>query len=202
MDCRDALERIRRWEGEGEVDEPLELIGHIEGCRECSASFSGLLPLLRRDAGMMAASRGPEASALAAAVLSRIELEGLEPESRRGASRRPRALLAGMAALLALGLGLGLILASRRGDTVTVRFVLLAPEARSVGLAGDFNGWSTEGYELRRGDSGTWTLEVRLPRGGYYSYNFVVDGERWIADPSSPERVDDGFGGSSSLLRI
>jgi len=35
-----------------------------------------------------------------------------------------------------------------------------------------------------------------------YTYNFLLNGRRWIADPSSLRHVDDGFGGTSSVLDL
>jgi hypothetical protein len=210
MDCREARARLGLWERGGIEGEEgmLQLLAHIEGCPDCLAASSALIPLLRRDAGLGAeAGRG---AALAAAVMSRIREEGLEPSARAKpdrsllgvTSRFSRALVAAIAAVLALGIGLGLYFSIRDAGTVTVRFVLDAPEASMVAVAGDFNGWETVGYELRRAQDGSWELELKLHKGKFYSYNFVVDGQRWIPDPSSPEKIDDGFGGTSSLLRI
>jgi 1,4-alpha-glucan branching enzyme len=86
---------------------------------------------------------------------------------------------------------------------VTVHFVLNDPTARSVALAGDFTGWKGQGLQLHRETkTGEWELTVKLRKGGLYAYNFIVDGEKWIPDPSVPERIEDGFGGASSLLRL
>jgi 1,4-alpha-glucan branching enzyme len=107
------------------------------------------------------------------------------------------------AALLMVALGLGIGIGVRNSDTVNVRFVLDAPEARTVELAANFTNWETSGYSLRRvTPGGQWELRVTLQKGSLYSYNFVIDGELWIPDPSIPEKVDDGFGGASSLLRL
>ncbi|MDX9897573.1 MAG: isoamylase early set domain-containing protein [Spirochaetia bacterium] len=106
-------------------------------------------------------------------------------------------LAAVLAALVSSILTYGVM---RSDSTVEVRFVLAAPEARSVTLAADFNGWSPGGYELTRGVDGTWEITVPLRKGRSYAYNFIIDGERWIPDPASSIRLDDGFGGASSSL--
>lgn len=36
---------------------------------------------------------------------------------------------------------------------------------------------------------------------GVHDYAFVVDGERWVADPYAPG-IDDGFGGRNSRLTL
>lgn len=84
---------------------------------------------------------------------------------------------------------------------VTVRFVLVAPDARSVSLAGTFNQWDTSATPLvRTGDAGPWTATLTLPA-GQHQYAFVVDGARWVPDPAAPG-VDDGFGRRNSVLAL
>lgn len=80
-----------------------------------------------------------------------------------------------------------------------VRFHLEAPEAASVHLAGTFTGWKPR-YELAPTGGGVWSVLVPL-RPGVHEYSFVVDGERWMADPHAPA-VDDGFGGVNSRIGV
>ena len=84
---------------------------------------------------------------------------------------------------------------------VTVRFVLVAPEAREVSLAGTFNQWDAHATPLvRAGPTGVWTATLTLPA-GQHQYAFVVDGVRWVPDPGAPA-VDDGFGRRNSVLTL
>jgi hypothetical protein len=83
---------------------------------------------------------------------------------------------------------------------VLVRFTLAAPEARTVALAGDFNGWRPETTPLLRGADGVWYAHVPLARGNW-SYAFVVDG-RWVEDPFAESWRADGFGGKNAVLRV
>jgi hypothetical protein len=123
------------------------------------------------------------------------------------------ALAAGFGALMVLG-GIGVgrsmaapdvrgaaVAAAPQADTVhVVRFVFAAPGARSVALAGDFNGWSREATPLEELDSGVWAVTVTLPV-GRHEYAFVVDGQRWAADPAAT-RARDEFGQESSVLFV
>jgi hypothetical protein len=69
---------------------------------------------------------------------------------------------------------------------VPVVFALPAPDAESVALVGDFNGWDAGTTPLRRAALGSiWTVEVALPP-GIHTYAFVVDGRKWIPDPGAP----------------
>lgn len=86
-------------------------------------------------------------------------------------------------------------------DSVFVRFVLYAPGAHHVAVAGTFNQWDLNAAPLvPAGTSGVWTTTLALPV-GQHQYAFVVDGARWVADPAAPG-VDDGFGRRNSLMAV
>ena len=86
-------------------------------------------------------------------------------------------------------------------DTVTlVRFVFVG-QAKSVALVGDFNRWGAEPTPLRiSGANGAWTASVPVPS-GRHEYAFIVDGERWVADPSAPTSADE-FDTPSSVITV
>jgi Glycogen recognition site of AMP-activated protein kinase len=85
-------------------------------------------------------------------------------------------------------------------ESVYVRFVLFAPGAQHVALAGTFNGWNPQATPLSPASAGAWTVTVALPV-GQHQYAFVVDGTRWVADPVAPS-VDDGFGRRNSVVTV
>jgi hypothetical protein len=95
------------------------------------------------------------------------------------------------------------------GDTISatlhdtlrlVRFVLDAPAASRVALAGDFNGWSRTATPLRAtARAGEWSAVVALPR-GRNGYAFVVDDTQWVSAPALPER--DGSRGTGQRVVI
>ncbi|MGQ0816171.1 MAG: glycogen-binding domain-containing protein [Gemmatimonadota bacterium] len=82
---------------------------------------------------------------------------------------------------------------------VFIQFRLDAPQAQQVSLAGDFTAWKPM-YNLTRSDAGIWTIVVPM-NPGVHEYAFIVDGERWLADPAAPA-VEDGFGGMNSRLAV
>ncbi len=90
-------------------------------------------------------------------------------------------------------------------DTVYIhRFMLVAPSAQNVALVGDFNDWDHGATRLQKvtaSGAGLWTVEVSLPP-GRYSYAFLVDGQRWVADPAAPRAVGDDFGRPSSVVTV
>ena len=134
--------------------------------------------------------------------------------ARRGAVRRAVAWLAAprevrvvvrpwMAGALAAAAALVLLVARPEAPApagVAVRFVLHAPEAQTVGLAGTFNQWDSGATPLLRSEGGLWAATLVLPA-GEHEYAFVVDGERWVPDPAAPG-VDDGFGRRNSVLTL
>ena len=171
---------------------------------------------------LLAADRRPVAlpPALEARVMDAVRARAASPSRRvlRWIAEprelhlrvRPWVFGAGLAAAAALVLLLGGIgvtgstprpVAMRAAvppESAFVRFVLYAPGANQVALAGTFNQWNQAATPLVRSD-GVWTVTVALPV-GQHQYAFVVDG-RWVADPSAPA-VGDGFGRRNSVIAV
>jgi hypothetical protein len=85
--------------------------------------------------------------------------------------------------------------------TVLVRLVISQPGARSVQVAGDFNGWNPAETPLEQLPSGAWAVTLPLEP-GRYKYMFVVDGTMWVDDPFAVEQTDDGFGARNAVLDV
>jgi len=142
------------------------------------------------------------------------------PGARAPWWRRPRtvrlsplaglAAAAGFAGLVALGT---LATADRFGageklpvattvDTVhLIRFAISAPDAHRVALVGDFNAWSKSGTELTASEvAGVWTITLPHPP-GRHQYAFLIDGERWVIDPTATV-VHDDFGTETSVVTV
>lgn len=81
-----------------------------------------------------------------------------------------------------------------------ITFTFHAPEARSVGLAGTFNGWHPEANPLERSASGDWAARLML-RSGQYQYRFVADGI-WTSDPGAQKSAANPYGGFNSVLTV
>lgn len=82
-----------------------------------------------------------------------------------------------------------------------VVFQILAPEAKEVYLAGDFNNWSlNEDSKLQKREEGVWFKRLSL-NSGRYRYRFVIDGN-WQRDLQNPNTEPNPFGGLNSLLII
>ena len=82
-----------------------------------------------------------------------------------------------------------------------VKFVLVAPQASTVSLVGDFNGWDAEATPATRQPDGTWATFVQL-RPGRHVYSFVLDGKVFMNDPAAPVTPDDGYGQKNSVVVV
>jgi len=87
------------------------------------------------------------------------------------------------------------------GMMLPVTFSVVAPNAASVSIVGDFNRWNPAALPMRRSPDGrTWQVEVRLPL-GLYAYAFMIDG-RLAPDPAAPHAAADDFGTPNSMLVV
>jgi hypothetical protein len=88
--------------------------------------------------------------------------------------------------------------ADNRADAF--QFVLVAPQAASVSLVGDFNDWDAARSPMQTAQ-GVWATVVKLAP-GRYRYAFLVNGVEWRADPGAPSARDDEFGTPSSVVTV
>jgi serine/threonine protein kinase len=82
----------------------------------------------------------------------------------------------------------------------SVEFTITAPDARIVGLAGEFNKWSPIATPMHKRPNGTWATTLQLPS-GRYQYKFIVNG-KWIPDSENPMLQEDPYGGTNSVVVI
>ena len=86
-------------------------------------------------------------------------------------------------------------------SVVYVQFVLEAPMAISVAVAGDFSEWEPQ-FTLEDIDGdGVWRGRVPV-RPGVHSYMFLIDGTHWQTDPHADRYQDDGFGNQNAILAV
>ena len=82
-----------------------------------------------------------------------------------------------------------------------LQFVLVAPQAASVSLVGDFNDWDPARAPMHAARAGVWATMIPLAP-GRYRYAFLVNGVEWRADPAAPAVRDDEFGSPSSVVTV
>ena len=91
--------------------------------------------------------------------------------------------------------------AAAASPRVYVEFVLRAPGADSVSVAGDFTGWEPRVALQDPDGDGVWSGRAPLEP-GVHQYMFVVDGTRWMTDPHAQHYARDGFGNRNAVLAI
>jgi len=89
-----------------------------------------------------------------------------------------------------------------RVENGRMMFVYHNDLAESVDLASDLNNWDSTLTPLRKDRRGLWLAEVEAPKPGRYRYKFVVDGNRWVEDPSNSLKEPDNYGGLNSVLAV
>jgi len=85
--------------------------------------------------------------------------------------------------------------------TRTTALEYFAPEANTVAVAGDFNGWDAQAHMLKKSKAGWWKTTLKLPP-GRYQYRFVVNGEQWSEDPENPVKEANEFDSYNSILEV
>jgi 1,4-alpha-glucan branching enzyme len=89
-----------------------------------------------------------------------------------------------------------------RAEADGVRFTVVLPSARSVAVAGDFNGWSPTAHPLQpAGRDGVWSGVIAIPE-GEYRFMYVIDGKRWLTPPAADDFVRDGFGNLNGVVVV
>ena len=93
-----------------------------------------------------------------------------------------------------------------RGNTNSVYYVTNTiftlpafTNARKVILSGSFNNWNEKELEMKRTANG-WEIPLYLAD-GTHTYRYVVD-DKWVADPTNPDRFPNEFKDYNSVLRI
>lgn len=81
-----------------------------------------------------------------------------------------------------------------------VEFVLEAPQALAVCLAGTFNGWDPARTPMNQERHGVWRAAISLAP-GRHEYRFVVDGQ-WMSDPKARASVRNQFGSENSVKMV
>jgi hypothetical protein len=120
-------------------------------------------------------------------------------------TRRPAyaaALAAGVVAVVTVGMLRSRPQVVADSGPIPVQFVLVAPDARSVAVVGDFNNWGLGDTALAAvNHNGVWSVSAPVPA-GVHRYAFLVNGKQWVADPTAPRSAGDDFGQPSSALVV
>lgn len=81
-----------------------------------------------------------------------------------------------------------------------INFFCHAPQAKSVSVIGEFNGWDPHAHPMKRQPDGSWTTQIPLHH-GHHHYLFQIDGERRL-DPRAQGVARTEKGERVSLLAV
>jgi len=85
---------------------------------------------------------------------------------------------------------------------VEITYRHAGPGPKDVACVGDFNRWNSKKGMMKLDEKpGLWKASLNL-LAGKYKYKFLIDGSKWVTDPSQAECGDDGFGGMCSVLSV
>ena len=101
--------------------------------------------------------------------------------------------------LIIFGCCVAIILTGGSATAGEHEFRYKAPDAKSVELMCEFNGWKS--VAMTKGDNGVWTAKVSLSP-GTYGYKFLVNGTDWVLDPdNSTKKTVDGIENSAVEIK-
>ena len=89
---------------------------------------------------------------------------------------------------------------SAKNMSKPINFYYARPDARSVSLIGDFNGWNPNSLPMQRRVDGWWFIEVPLTH-GHHHYLFVVDGIPTL-DPQATGTVRADHYAKASMIAV
>jgi anti-sigma factor RsiW len=175
------------------------LEGHVRGCGQCRELVTGLTRLESRLDGL---DEVDVPAGLARSILAALPAQAYGPSPlRRALSRGVAPVLVVLLVVVGFLVKGKLQLQGRFAERV-VEVVFAAPQAASVTIVGDFNGWDPQRTQLvRSSHEGLWRARLKLAP-GVYQYSFVLDGTAWVSDPLAKTMLADGFGGKNSVIIV
>ncbi len=84
--------------------------------------------------------------------------------------------------------------------TKKTSFQITLPEAESVALVGDFNGWSDTATPMKKNKSGVWKVDLALEE-GEYQFRYLVNQSEWYND-EDVSAVPNIFGSENSVVKV
>lgn len=84
----------------------------------------------------------------------------------------------------------------------TIEFYIYNSCADHISVAGSFNHWAKDEFQLKPHKGGRWSIEIpMLPHGRYY-YKFFIDDRMAMEDIENQLREPDGIAGWNSVLTV
>jgi 1,4-alpha-glucan branching enzyme len=74
--------------------------------------------------------------------------------------------------------------------------------ARTVHLAGEFNGWAFQDHRLTKKKTGGFSTTLKLDPGRSYRFRYVVNESEWVNDSAADSYVANEHGSEDSLVSV
>jgi 1,4-alpha-glucan branching enzyme len=96
---------------------------------------------------------------------------------------------------------------SKDGKSCKVTFEIDPPTAESlsaktVHLAGDFNGWNFHDSRMTKKKTGGFSTTIKLDRGRSYKFRYVVNETEWVNDGAADGYVSNDVGSEDSIINV
>lgn len=82
-----------------------------------------------------------------------------------------------------------------------VTFSVLAKEANSVSVIGDFNKWNQAEGEMSKMKNGIFKGVFEMPKEASYEFKYVIDGD-FVNEPEADSQVWNKFAGSENSVLV
>ncbi len=87
------------------------------------------------------------------------------------------------------------------GTNVEITFTYKDAKASEMGAIGSFNSWTVPGTAMTKNVDGVWEVKIKALATDEIQYKFYSGGT-WIVDTMSPDKKDDGYGGTNGLIIV
>lgn len=77
-----------------------------------------------------------------------------------------------------------------------------APEARTVCVVGEFNGWSRDANPMTRRKNGDFVVSLDLATGRSYRFRYLIDGWKFENDWQADRYEPNPYGGDDSVVEV
>ena len=218
-ECQNIREYIEDYlEGRLSAQEAAEIEAHLDSCPDCQKEFKQWQKLFQELSSLSLSSAEEQPSSdFTVQVMQKIaQQDSLVRESWWDKVHHlltlPRVSLKWAAALgmalVTLFLGYNIYFSSvtqycpNNLAEITFSMRADASQVKSIAVVGDFNDWDpTRNLLADENNDGIWTVTLKLEP-GRYEYMFILDGQKWVPDPSAYRYVSDGFGNKNAVLEI
>lgn len=218
-ECQNIREYIEDYlEGRLSAQEAAEIKTHLDSCSDCRKEFKQWQELFQELSSLSLSSAEEQPSSdFTAQVMQKIAQH--ETITTKGWWDKvhhlltlPRVSLKWAAALgmalITLFLGYNIYFSPvaqycpNNLAEITFSMRADASQIKSIAVVGDFNDWDpTRNLLTDENNDGIWTVTLKLEP-GRYEYMFILDGQKWVPDPSAYRYVSDGFGNKNAVLEI